>query len=118
MDKGRINQVMDNLMANAMKFSPDGGVIQIAVTDLPEAVQVVVSDEGVGMPRDKQSRIFDRFYQIDGSSRRRFGGTGIGLAIVKRIVDAHHGKIWVESEVEKGSSFFLLYPSQRNERRG
>lgn len=113
MDKGRINQVMDNLMANAMKFSPDGGVIQIAVTDLPEAVQVVVSDEGVGMPRDKQSRIFDRFYQIDGSSRRRFGGTGIGLAIVKRIVDAHHGKIWVESEVEKGSSFFFTLPKSK-----
>ncbi len=110
MDKGRMNQVLDNLMANAMKFSPNGGTILVRMADEEDEIRVMVSDEGVGMPKEKQSRIFDRFYQIDGSSRRRFGGTGIGLAIVKRIIDAHHGKIWVESELNQGSTFFFTLP--------
>lgn len=115
MDKGRINQVMDNLMANAIKFSPNGGVIEVSMQELPDEVRVIVSDQGVGMPQEKQTRIFDRFYQIDGSSRRRFGGTGIGLAIVKRIIDAHHGEIWVESELNKGSSFHFTLPKTKQE---
>ena len=61
---------------NAMKFSPNGGVINVGMEDLEDEVRVIVSDQGVGMPKEKQNRIFDRFYQIDGSSRRRFGGTG------------------------------------------
>jgi signal transduction histidine kinase len=69
-----------------------------------------VVDEGIGMPAEKHQRIFERFYQIDGSSRRRFGGTGIGLAIVKRIIDAHEGEIWVESELNKGSAFLFTLP--------
>jgi signal transduction histidine kinase len=109
-DKGRINQVLDNLITNAVKFSPNGGIISVTLLDHPDELQVIVSDRGIGMPRDKQPRIFDRFYQIDGTSRRRFGGTGIGLAIVKRIVDAHHGKIWVESELNQGSSFSFTLP--------
>ncbi len=113
MDKGRINQVIDNLIANAMKFSPNGGVISVSMEDLHDEIRVIISDQGVGMPKDKQNRIFDRFYQIDGSSRRRFGGTGIGLAIVKRIIDAHHGKIWVESELELGSSFYFTLPKKQ-----
>ena len=62
------------------------------------------------MPKEKQERIFERFYQVDGSVRRRFGGTGVGLAIVKRIIDAHQGDIWVESEPGKGSSFHIVLP--------
>jgi len=112
-DKGRINQVLDNLIANAMKFSPDGGLVMVTLEDLETEVRVTVTDEGIGMPKEKQSRIFDRFYQIDGSSRRRFGGTGIGLAIVKRIVDAHQGKIWVVSEPSQGSSFYFTLPKVR-----
>jgi signal transduction histidine kinase len=73
-------------------------------------VLVSIADEGIGLPPDKKERIFDRFYQIDGSSRRRFGGTGLGLAIVKRIVEAHNGRIWVESEVNKGSIFHFTLP--------
>ncbi|MCB8985981.1 MAG: GAF domain-containing protein [Ardenticatenaceae bacterium] len=112
-DKGRINQVLDNLIANAMKFSPNGGTILVTLEESEKEVRVTVSDQGIGMPKEKQSRIFDRFYQIDGSSRRRFGGTGIGLAIVKRIVDAHQGKIWVVSEPSAGSSFFFTLPKER-----
>ncbi|MFW6062614.1 MAG: GAF domain-containing protein [Chloroflexota bacterium] len=109
-DRGRINQVLDNLIGNAMKFSPDGGTIELRMVERREDVLVVVSDQGIGLPQEKASRIFDRFYQIDGSSRRRFGGAGIGLAIVRRIIDAHHGDIWVKSEVNKGSSFYFTLP--------
>lgn len=109
-DKGRMNQVLDNLIGNAFKFSPDGGTIRLSMAENEQDVLVSVVDEGIGMPAEKHQRIFERFYQIDGSSRRRFGGTGIGLAIVKRIIDAHEGKIWVESEINKGSAFFFTLP--------
>lgn len=109
-DRGRINQVLDNLIGNAIKFSPDGGTITVKFFETDDNVCIVVTDQGIGMSADKHQRIFERFYQIDGSSRRRFGGTGIGLAIVKRIIDAHQGKIWVESELNRGSSFFFTLP--------
>ena len=109
-DKGRMNQVLDNLIGNAFKFSPDGGTIRLSMAEHEQHVLISVVDEGIGMPAEKHQRIFERFYQIDGSSRRRFGGTGIGLAIVKRIIDAHEGKIWVESELNKGSAFFFTLP--------
>ncbi len=111
-DRGRINQVLDNLIGNAMKFSPDGGTIELRMVDRKNDVLVVVSDEGIGVPPEKSDRIFDRFYQIDGSSRRRFGGAGIGLAIVRRIVEAHSGDIWIKSEVGLGSSFYFTIPKQ------
>lgn len=109
-DRGRINQVLDNLIGNAMKFSPDGGTIKIAMEESEGMVTVSVKDQGIGISPEKHKRIFERFYQIDGSASRRFGGTGIGLAIVKRIVDAHNGKIWVESEIQKGSAFTFQLP--------
>jgi signal transduction histidine kinase len=111
-DKARVNQVLDNLIGNAMKFSPDGGEISITMREVGNEVQIVISDQGIGVPKDKQERIFERFYQVDGTVRRRFGGTGVGLAIVKRIVDAHRGKIWVESEEGRGSSFFVSLPKE------
>jgi signal transduction histidine kinase len=109
-DRGRLNQVFDNLIGNAMKFSPNGGTIQIGLMEEDGYVRVAITDQGIGVPPDKLDRIFERFYQVDGSARRRFGGTGIGLAIVKRIVDAHQGRIWVESEVNKGSTFYFILP--------
>ncbi len=114
-DKSRMNQVLDNLIGNAMKFSPDGGVVTIAMKEQEDRVSVIISDEGIGMPKEKYKRIFERFYQIDGSTRRRFGGTGIGLAIVKRIIDAHNGEIWVESKVDEGSSFTFVLPKLKSE---
>lgn len=110
LDKGRINQVLNNLIGNAIKFSPDGGIVTISLSDKTDEVHISVTDQGIGIPPDKLQRIFDRFYQVDGSSRRRFGGTGLGLAIVKRIVEAHHGAIWVESAVDQGSTFNLILP--------
>lgn len=109
-DEGRLLQVFDNLLSNAIKFSPEGGKIGVRVQSAGSMVQVSVSDRGVGIPREYQERIFERFYQVDGSARRRFGGMGLGLAIAKRIVEAHGGKIWVESEPDRGSTFHFAIP--------
>ena len=109
-DKGRITQVIDNLMANAIKFSPEGGTVGIELQETDQEMIMIISDQGIGVPQDKLERIFDRFYQVDGSSKRRFGGTGIGLALVKRIIQAHKGRVWVTSEMKKGSSFFVALP--------
>jgi signal transduction histidine kinase len=109
-DRDRINQVFDNLLGNAIKFSPRGGTITIHVESLGEMVQLAVSDTGLGIPADKLEKVFDRFYQVDGSATRRFGGAGLGLAIVRRIIEAHGGRIWVESEVGQGSSFKFTLP--------
>jgi signal transduction histidine kinase len=109
-DEDRLLQVFDNLLGNAIKFSPDGGQIIVAVQDAGDRLRVSVSDQGIGIPRDQHERIFERFYQIDGSARRRFGGTGLGLAIVKRIVEAHEGEVWVESEPGRGSTFYFTVP--------
>ncbi|MBP7688784.1 MAG: hypothetical protein KA765_12780, partial [Thermoflexales bacterium] len=109
-DRDRINQVFDNLLGNAIKFSPRGGTITIGVEDRGDRLQLSVADMGVGIPPDKLKRIFDRFYQVDGSATRRFGGAGLGLAIAKRIVESHGGEIWVESEMGHGSRFVFTLP--------
>ena len=113
-DEDRLLQVFDNLLGNAIKFSPDGGQIVVAVQDAGERLQVSVSDQGIGIPKDQHERIFERFYQIDGSARRRFGGAGLGLAIVKRIVEAHEGQVWVESEPGRGSTFYFTVPKHND----
>jgi signal transduction histidine kinase len=109
-DRDRINQVFDNLLGNAIKFSPRGGTITIQVKDDGEMIQLGVLDTGVGIPPDKLDKVFDRFYQVDGSATRRFGGAGLGLAIARRIVEAHGGRIWVESEIGQGSAFRFALP--------
>ena len=109
-DAGRLLQVFDNLLGNAIKFSPDGGRITVTVEDVGEMEQVSVADEGVGVPKDQQERIFERFYQVDGSARRRFSGIGLGLTIAKRIVEAHGGEMWVGSEPGEGSTFYFTIP--------
>ena len=109
-DEDRLIQVFDNLMGNAIKFSPQGGTITISATELPEHWQVAVQDTGIGIPQDKLEKIFDRFYQIDGSTTRRFGGAGLGLAIAKEIVQDHGGQIWAESTLGEGSTFYIKLP--------
>ena len=109
-NEARLLQVFDNLLGNAIKFSPDGGQITVTVEDVGSMVQASVSDQGIGIPKDQQERIFERFYQIDGSARRRFSGAGLGLAIVKRIVETHGGQVWVESEIGEGSTFYFTIP--------
>jgi len=113
-DAGRLVQVFDNLLNNAIKFSPKGGQISVTIKDAGPMLQVSVSDQGIGISKDQQERIFERFYQVDGSTRRRFGGVGLGLAIVKRIVESHNGRVWVESEPGKGSRFCFTVPKYQN----
>ena len=109
-DRDRVNQILENLISNAIKFSPNGGAITVRLEEVGEMVQVSVSDTGIGIPSDQFERIFERFYQVDGSATRKFGGAGLGLAIVKRIVEAHGGRIWVESELGHGSTFSFTLP--------
>lgn len=111
-DEERISQVLDNLLGNSLKFSPDGGRITVRVKDAGPMLRVEVQDTGVGIPADKLGKVFERFYQVDGSSTRRFGGVGLGLAICREIVEAHGGEIWVESDgqVGHGSLFIFTLP--------
>ncbi len=109
-DKDQLLQVFDNLLDNAIKFSPHHGQITVSTKDMGTMIQASVSDQGIGIPQDQQKQIFESFFQIDGSVRRRFGGTGVGLAIVKRIIEAHEGQVWVESKPREGSTFYITVP--------
>jgi PAS domain S-box-containing protein len=109
-DRSRLDQVFANLIQNAIKFSPDGGTITVRLCSEPEGVRVDVTDQGIGIPEDQLTRIFERFYQVDGSSKRRFGGTGLGLTIVQEIVQAHGGTIGVQSRLDEGSTFSFTIP--------
>jgi signal transduction histidine kinase len=112
----RIALVFRNLLDNAMKFSPNGGLVQVKMEHDPERIQIAVCDEGIGIARDQLDRIFERFYQIDSSLKRRFEGTGLGLTIAKRIVEAHGGRIWVKSRLGKGSVFLFDIPKSTGDK--
>jgi signal transduction histidine kinase len=109
-DEGRIEQVFNNLLGNALKFSPPGGTITVRVFPHEQSVRVEVADQGIGIPEDKLPRIFDRFYQVDLEARQR-GGVGLGLAICKQIIEAHGGQIGVTSQLGVGSTFYFELPS-------
>jgi hypothetical protein len=105
-----IRTVLDNLLSNAIKFSPKGGNIVVGARPEDGNVTLWVKDEGIGIPPEVQDRIFDPFYRVDNTARRTTGGTGLGLALVKKIVLAHGGRAWVESAVGKGSTFYVSLP--------
>ncbi|HIE38494.1 MAG TPA: PAS domain S-box protein [Anaerolineales bacterium] len=109
-DPMRLEQVLDNLVSNAIKYSPEGGKVRIRGRVRPEEVVVTVSDEGIGIPAVEQGRIFDAFYRVDDRSTRKTGGAGLGLYLARAIVEAHNGRIWVESEPGEGSSFSFALP--------
>lgn len=110
-DAWRLTQVLDNLLSNALKFTERGGRVwlRVRVTEANEA-RVEVQDTGIGIAQEYQERIFERFYQVDGSTSRKRGGLGLGLAICKIIIEAHGGQIGVTSETGQGSIFFFLLP--------
>lgn len=111
-DRTRIEQVLTNLVHNSIKFTPAAGTVTVSVTDIGEQIQVAVADTGIGIPASELNRIFDRFYQVDSSSTRHYRGTGLGLTICKHIVEYHHGRIWVESEEGRGSTFTFVLPKR------
>jgi two-component system phosphate regulon sensor histidine kinase PhoR len=107
-DAGRVQQVMINLLHNAIKFTPAGGKVTAGARQAGSSVLFWVCDTGIGIPADELPRIFERFYKVDRA--RSSKGTGLGLAIARHLVEAHQGKIWVESEPDKGSTFYFTIP--------
>jgi signal transduction histidine kinase len=114
-DPRRIAQVLTNLLENAVKYSPDGGEITVGGQVQGGMLQVSVADQGDGIPTRDLHRVFDRFHRVEGEISKRVGGTGLGLAICQRLVDAHGGRIWVESRLGRGSTFFFTLPLSRAE---
>lgn len=111
-DEVRLRQVIDNLLSNAIKYSPEGGEIEVGGYVDDRTVSVYVRDQGVGLTEAEQERIFDRFYRVDGALSRKTQGTGLGLFLSKSIVEAHGGKMRVDSEPGKGSTFTFTLPLQ------
>ena len=109
-DRIKIEQVFTNLLSNAIKYSPNGGSILIRIYGNNDIVSIDIKDEGLGIPEDAIPNLFQQFYRVDNSDRRRIGGTGLGLAIVQEIVKAHGGVISVSSEYGKGSTFTTNFP--------
>lgn len=109
-DIDKITQVLDNIISNAMKYSPEGGTVTFQLKVQQQHVEICISDEGVGIPAKDLDKIFDRFYRVDKARTRKLGGTGLGLAIAKEMIEAHDGRIWAKSEEGKGTSIFFTLP--------
>ena len=109
-DPDRIVQVLDNVMNNAVKYSPDGGTITAKMIVKDDEVQISIKDEGIGIPQEDLADIFKRFYRVDRARSRAMGGTGLGLAISREVVSQHGGRIWAESVERKGTTFNITLP--------
>ncbi|MFB5069113.1 cell wall metabolism sensor histidine kinase WalK [Aerococcus sanguinicola] len=109
-DQDRMTQVIDNIINNAIKYSPDGGTITVRLMSTHNEVTLSVQDQGLGVPQKSIPHLFDRFYRVDKARSRAQGGTGLGLAIAKEVIEMHHGRIWVNSIENKGSTFFVSLP--------
>ncbi len=106
-DPDKIKQVLDNLISNAIKYTPEGGMIKISCRKEKNKVIFSVKDNGVGIPKHQQKRIFEKFFRADNAVSKETDGNGLGLYIAKAIVEAHNGKIWFESEENKGTTFYF-----------
>lgn len=114
-DYERIRMVLTNLVSNAVKYSPDGGTIRIGGWAEEHVAIIYVMDQGIGIPPEEQQRIFQRFYRVDNRLRRETQGTGLGLYLARSIIEAHGGRIWVESQVGRGSRFLFTLPLARRQ---
>ncbi len=115
-DRRRLAEVLQNLLDNAMQYTPAGGQIMVSASANGAEMTFTVSDTGIGIPQADQPRIFERFYRVDVARSREVGGTGLGLSIAKHLVEAHGGRIWVRSEVGQGSQFYFTVPLFEPER--
>ena len=111
-DRKKVEQILFNLVGNAIKFTPEGGTIKISVIEEKEESQISVSDTGIGIKEEDLETIFESFGQLDSSVTKRYKGAGLGLAITKRLVQMHNGRIWVESKLDKGSKFTFTLPKR------
>lgn len=112
-DKDKLKEVLINLVNNAIKYSPNGGMVKIRMSEVEGNLRIDVSDEGIGIAKEHLDKVFDQFYRVDSSLTYKVSGTGLGLTIVKSIVEAHGGTVRVESEVGKGSTFTVLLPIRK-----
>ena len=110
-DPERVHQVLFNLLDNAVRFTPAGGSVTVSALQHDGSVQVRVADTGVGIPAEHLPRVFERFYRVDSARSRDDGGTGIGLAIARSVIEAHGGRIWAESRPGEGSVFAFELPA-------
>ena len=110
-DERKIKQILLNFLSNAVKFTPEGGRIGIEARRADRSVEISVSDTGIGIAPDDQPKIFEEFRQVGGDYAHKVEGTGLGLTLAKKFVELHGGKIWVESEVGKGSTFTFTLPT-------
>ncbi|WP_049531712.1 cell wall metabolism sensor histidine kinase VicK [Streptococcus pseudopneumoniae] len=113
-DTDKMTQVIDNIINNAIKYSPDGGKITVTMKTTDDQMILSISDQGLGIPKQDLPRIFDRFYRVDRARSRAQGGTGLGLAIAKEIIKQHKGFIWAKSEYGKGSTFTIVLPYDKD----
>lgn len=109
-DQDKITQVLDNIISNAIKYSPEGGTITFSIEQHTHEIVVSIKDQGMGIPKSNLSKIFERFYRVDKARTRKLGGTGLGLAIAKEIIEAHDGRIWAESKEGVGTSIYFTLP--------
>jgi signal transduction histidine kinase/DNA-binding response OmpR family regulator/HAMP domain-containing protein len=109
-DADRLRQVLMNLLSNAVKFSPHGGAVTVGARHEGDHIRLWVADRGVGIPAEALPQLFSKFFRVDNQETRRVGGTGLGLALVKEIVEAHHGRVWVESVYGQGSTVCFTLP--------
>ncbi|GIV15059.1 MAG: hypothetical protein KatS3mg022_0494 [Armatimonadota bacterium] len=116
--RDQLEQILWNLIDNAIKYNRRGGQVRIRAQKTPEGSEIIVEDTGIGIPHEHLERIFERFYRVDKARSRAKGGTGLGLSIVKHLVEAHGGRVWVESEWGVGSRFGVVLPDSRVEREG
>ena len=113
-DTDKMTQVIDNILNNAIKYSPDGGKITVSMKTTDDQMILSISDQGLGIPKQDLPKIFDRFYRVDRARSRAQGGTGLGLAIAKEIIKQHNGFIWAKSEYGKGSTFTIVLPYEKD----
>lgn len=113
-DTDKMTQVIDNILNNAIKYSPDGGKITVSMKTTDDQMILSIKDQGLGIPKQDLPKIFDRFYRVDRARSRAQGGTGLGLAIAKEIIKQHNGFIWAKSEYGKGSTFTIVLPYDKD----